>query len=85
MTAASPRTKLGSWQCPTGNSCDAFVWRDGAGLVRVTVEWATPPPLRAADELYYRSVILPAIYRHLAERLEVPAAQILGVRLKEAP
>lgn len=84
-TAASPRTKVGSWQCPSGNTCDAFVWRNQAGLVRLTVEWETPPPLRPEDEVFYLGVILPAVHRHLAERFEVPAARIVSSRLRGTP
>jgi hypothetical protein len=81
--AASPRTKVGSWQCPSGNTCDAFVGRDRAGLMRITFEWETPPPLRPEDEVFYLGVIMPAIHRHLAERFEVPVARFLSAGLKD--
>ena len=65
------RHKLGSWTCPSGNSCDVFLVREGrAKMEHVRFEWDREPPLRAADQLFYDVEILPAVIRLIKEYTE---------------
>ena len=57
---------LGTWQTPTGNSCDCFL----RGRGELAFEWDRFP-LSAADELYYRLAILPDVTRRAGEYLEI--------------
>jgi hypothetical protein len=59
--------RLGSWICPSGNSCDADLVPVRAGVAMLTMGWDTPPPLRPEDEQYYRAVIRPAVVRLVQE------------------
>ncbi len=64
---------LGSWRCPSGNSCDACFFRDPDGLEHVKLAWDSPPPLSVADMIWYLGHVLPAITQRLAEYVERPA------------
>lgn len=68
--AVSRPRRLGSWTCPSGNSCgvDLVPVRDGMAMLAFDSD--TPPPLRLADELYYRAVILPSVVRLVGEYTE---------------
>lgn len=67
MSRPGKRIRLGTWTTPSGNNCVGY-YRGGA----LSIEWDTPPPLLADDEIYYRAVIRPAVIRAVAEYLEVP-------------
>ncbi len=67
------RLRLGSWICPSGNSCDAYL----RGELHVDFEWDSPPPLLPADEIYYLGVILPAVTRLTQEYLERPGRALV--------
>ena len=72
------RVRLGDWTCPSGNNVVVYLRRDPA-LERVEMEWDTPPPLPAADLVYYLAVILPAVHRRRAEWKEQPVGAALVV------
>ena len=68
--SAGDRVLLGAWRFPSGNSVDVFL-EPGAGTLRaVTLQWESPPPLRAADLRFYDLVVLPKVTRLLGEYLE---------------
>jgi hypothetical protein len=75
---------IGSWTCPSGNSCDVFLRRGGPGLEYVDLLWDAPPPLQPADERFYFDVILPELHQRVAETLELPAAPAVYVRMEPA-
>jgi hypothetical protein len=76
----SARVRLGDWTCPSGNNVVAFVEPDtGDGVRRVALAWDNPPPLGAADLVYYLAVILPAVTRRAQEYLERPGRALAVV------
>ena len=56
--------------CPSGNNVEVFFRSIGDGFGALELEWDDPPPLQAADEAYYVSVIRPAVVRLVAEYTE---------------
>lgn len=66
------RHRLGDWTCPSGNNVVAYYRRDSktAQIGFLELEWDAPPPLRAADEVFYQAVIMPAIDRCVRECTE---------------
>jgi hypothetical protein len=78
---SSPRVRLGTWRCPSGtNSVDVFFRRESPGLEHFDFEWDDPPPLRPADDVYYRETIMPAVHRCIAELEERPIGRALYIR-----
>jgi hypothetical protein len=64
---------LGRWTCPSGNSCDVYLTPPTEGAIRqVHFAWDVAPPLAAADEIYYLTIIRPAVMRRAQEYLEIP-------------
>jgi hypothetical protein len=81
----SARIRLGSWRCPSGNSCDVF-HRSGPGVGHLDFEWDSPPPLTPADHVYYVLVIRPAVLRLAQEYLERPGRVIVAtLAMREVP
>lgn len=76
----SVRHRLGTWTCPSGNNVIAYYRRDAQALVHIDMEWDTPPPLRAADEVFYIAEIIPAIHRRVREFTETPGGPAVWVR-----
>ena len=63
------RRQLGSWTTPDGNSVEAVLV--GRGIVRdVVLTWDTFP-LSDADQVHYRTVILPEVIARTREYLEL--------------
>ncbi len=56
---------LGTWQFPSGNSCDARVEQDTAGIGHLWFHWTSPPPLSAEDHDCYIQTVLPAVLGRL--------------------
>jgi hypothetical protein len=73
----TPRIRLASWTCPSGNSVDVFFRQEVAGVEHVDLEWDEPPPLRPADEAYYLTVILPGIERAAAAQRDRSVRRVL--------
>jgi hypothetical protein len=62
---------LGAWVCRSGNSLDVFVEpSSGEATCHVRLEWDSPPPLSAADQIDYDLRILPEVVRRAGEYLE---------------
>ncbi len=57
------RIKIGSWTCPSGNSCDVTFERDSRGMGHCVLAWDSPPPLSPEDHAYYLNVVVPEIAR----------------------
>jgi hypothetical protein len=76
----SARHRLGDWTAPSGNNVIVYLRRDAQGLVHIDMEWDEPPPLRAADELFYIAEIIPAINRLVREFTETPGDPTVWVR-----
>ena len=74
----SRRTRLGTWTCPSGNSCDVFIV-PGTEVPELALEWDRFP-LSDGDKAYYLVVLLPAITRRVKEYLELvgPHLTVLG-------
>ena len=72
------RIRLGSWAFPTGNRVEVYLESDaGSGWRQATCEWDSPPPLTAADELHYLTLVLPALTRRAQEYLETPGPALV--------
>lgn len=80
--STSKRHRLGTWTCPSGNNVIAYFRRDPKvpQVPLLELEWDTPPPLAAADELYYQVEIVPAIDRLVREFTETAGGSTLWVR-----
>lgn len=74
------RVALGSWTCPSGNSCDVFLRPEAPGIDQIMFEWDAPPPLLPADERYYFETILPELTGRIAELKERPLEPTLVIR-----
>jgi hypothetical protein len=59
--SAEQGVRLGSWVFPSGNSCEAVLRIDDQGRRHVRFAWDDPPPLSAADEAFYLSVVVPEV------------------------
>ena len=70
MRRPAHRVRLGSWGCPSGNRVEVFYRAIGDGFSALELEWDTPPPLQAVDQVFYLGVIRPAVVRLVAEYLE---------------
>jgi len=68
--------RLGSWTCPSGDSCDVVLVPKG-DTVAVEVRWNEAPPLRLEDAVFYVGVIRPAIVRLAQEYLECPGRALV--------
>ena len=55
------RIDMGSWRCPSGNTCDAVLIYHDKGRFDVYFCWDSPPPLTEEDESYYQAVIIPQL------------------------
>jgi hypothetical protein len=64
------RVRLGDWTCPSGNGVEVYYRLIGDGFAALELEWDEPPPLQAADEVFYLGVIRPAVMRLVAEYTE---------------
>lgn len=72
------RVRLGAWTCRSGNSVDVYLGADrGDGPRPLELEWDSPPPLTAADQLDYGLKILPAVIRRAQEYLETPGPAVV--------
>jgi hypothetical protein len=71
LVKLSAAYRLGSWTCPSGNSCDVVIAPKHEAVV-VEVRWDEAPPLRIEDAVFYVAVIRPAIVRLAREYLECP-------------
>lgn len=56
---------LGTWQFPSGNSCDVRAEQDTAGMSHWWFAWDSPPPLSAEDYDYYIQTVLPSVMERL--------------------
>jgi hypothetical protein len=74
----TPRVRLGSWDCPSGNNVEAFYAAIDEGRGALELAWDTPPPLAPADEAFYLSVVQPAVAR-LAQEYTERTGRILVV------
>jgi len=64
-------TFIGTWDFPSGNSADVYVWRDGVAFHTLHL-WDSGPPLTPADEGYYRDVVRPQVIVRVQEFLKLP-------------
>ena len=53
--------KLGTWNLPSGNTCDVTLDRESARVAHINFEWDTPPPLSLEDHRFYLEVVLPNV------------------------
>jgi hypothetical protein len=67
---------LGSWTCPSGNSCDVVLVPKGE-TVTVEIRWDEPPPLRLEDAGFYVTIVRPAVVRLAQEYLECPGRALI--------
>jgi hypothetical protein len=77
---SEPRILLGSWTCPSGNSCDVFLRPEAPGIDQIMFEWDAPPPLLPPDEQYYVETILPELTGRIAALQERPLESTLVLR-----
>ncbi len=69
---------IGTWRCPSGNTVEARLETDdGSGVRRITLAWDSAPPLRPDDEVYYLTIIRPAIIERTREYLESPSTTLV--------
>ncbi len=73
--------RIGSWTCPSGNSVDVDIMPVSEGVATLAFAWDDPPPLSPDDARYYRSTIMPAVIRRVAEFTETPLGRTLRVEL----
>ena len=52
---------IGTWQLPSGNSCDVSCEQDDAGGWPIWFEWDSPPPFSPSDEHHYTTVVIPEV------------------------
>ena len=76
------RVRLGDWTCPSGNNVVVYAEIHATDEAVLRMQWDTPPPLRPADEIYYRAVIRPAALALAAEYMERPMRRTLLLELQ---
>ena len=71
------RHRLGTWSMPSGNSVDVDVIGEGS-LRQIAFFWDRLP-LTIGDEVFYETVILPAVIRRSSEYLELVGPALVVV------